>query len=82
MLAELIERLLTSVPRPIREMGYLRELIGIRKRSRQCAAACGVLPAQGSTRAVQQRADRRLGEAEAFGDVVVAETLDLARPQH
>src|SRR5205823_2719658 len=39
MFAELLERLLTPCPRPIREIGYLRELINIRKRSRQCAAA-------------------------------------------
>lgn len=39
MLAEWLERLLTTCPRPVREIGYLHELIGIRKSGRRCAAA-------------------------------------------
>jgi hypothetical protein len=39
MLAEWFERLLTTCPRPIREMGYLHELVGIRKSGRRCADA-------------------------------------------
>lgn len=38
MWAELLERLLTTCPRPVRDLGYLRELINLRKRTRLLAA--------------------------------------------
>ena len=39
MIAELLERLLTRCPRPVVEMGYLHELIGIRRAFRHRRAA-------------------------------------------
>ena len=36
MLIELLESLLTSCPRPVRAMGFLKEAIGIRSRYRRC----------------------------------------------
>ncbi|HZT83164.1 MAG TPA: hypothetical protein VFA26_23245 [Gemmataceae bacterium] len=54
MLAEWIEHLVTPCPRPVRAMGYLRELIGIKARHARCRAAWA--PHLERTRAVILRA--------------------------
>jgi hypothetical protein len=83
--AELFESVVTRCPRPVRAMGYLHEVVGIRGRYKRCRAywadhleRCQAAILRGAARCEQKRKAVILGGG-LLHDVPVAELADMFR---